>query len=165
LRLLYPFTQPFQPHTAPGAGIEKLREAGMTQLAQARMPTRRNEEFRFTDLAPLVTQTPVAADAAAAAAVDATPWTLEAADASRVVLVDGVFCADKSNLTGLAGVHAGMLSAEGGAAGEAASSALGLQSAKRGGVLAGLNAAMVGLYKLTHSLRAPGPVSTLEPQM
>lgn len=119
----------------------------MTQLASARMPTKRVEEFRFTDLAPLVTAKPVAADAAAAAAVDAAPWTLEAADASRVVLVDGVYCPDKSNLTGVAGagagageVRVGMLSE--GWASEAATSALGSQSAKRGGVFTGLNAAM-----------------------
>lgn len=66
-----------------------MREAGYTQLAQARMPTRRNEEFRFTDLAPLIAASPVAADPAAAAAVDAAAWTLQAADATRVVLIDG----------------------------------------------------------------------------
>ena len=115
----------------------------MTQLAQARMPTKRVEEYRFTDLAPLVTAKPVAADAAAADAIDATPWTLAAADSSRVVLVDGVYRADKSNLEGVSGsgVEVGMVS-EGAAAADNDNDALGAQTASRGGVFAGLNSVM-----------------------
>ena len=108
----------------------------MTQLAQARMPTRRIEEFRFTDLAPLVTATPVAADAAAAD-VDVSSWTLAAADTSRVVLIDGVYRADASDISGVDGVEVGMVSA-----GAAVPPALGAQTAARGGVLAGINAAI-----------------------
>ena len=55
-------------------------------------------------------------------------------------LAAGVFCADKSNLSGVGGdIQVGMLSA-----GAMSCAALGVQSARRGGVLAGLNAAMVG---------------------
>eukprot|EP00227_Mantoniella_beaufortii_P020361 CAMPEP_0197580608 /NCGR_PEP_ID=MMETSP1326-20131121/4355_1 /TAXON_ID=1155430 /ORGANISM="Genus nov. species nov., Strain RCC2288" /LENGTH=515 /DNA_ID=CAMNT_0043144391 /DNA_START=98 /DNA_END=1645 /DNA_ORIENTATION=+ len=126
---------------AVGAGVQALREQGMTQLAHARVPTSRVEEWRFTDLAPLATAQPVAADPAAAAAVDATPWTLSAADTSRIVLVDGVYCPEKSNLSGVkgGGIQVGMLSA---GVTPMAAGALGAQTAQRGGFLVSLNAVM-----------------------
>ena len=36
----------------------ELREQGMAMLSTARMPTSRQEQWRFTDLAPLVTVGP-----------------------------------------------------------------------------------------------------------
>ena len=85
-----------------GAGVDALRDAALARLAHARMPTSRVEEYRFTDLAPLVTASPVAADPAARDAVDdASAWTLSSADATRVVLVDGVFAPALSDLTGV----------------------------------------------------------------
>ena len=83
-----------------GAGLDALRPDAITSLAQARVPNSRVEDYRFTDLAALVTTKPVAADAAAGDAVDAAAWTLSAADATRVVLVDGVYKPDKSNVSG-----------------------------------------------------------------
>ena len=60
-------------------------------------------------------------DPAAAAGVDASAWTLEGAATTRVVLVDGVFCAALSDLSGVPGaVVAGAASA-----GAAPSDALG----------------------------------------
>ena len=122
---------------AVGEGVAGLREGALARLAAARMPTQRVEDYRFTDLAPLVTAAPAAADPAAAAGVDASAWTLEDADTTRVVLVDGVFCAALSDLSGVPGaVVAGAASA-----GAAPSDALGTVSALRGSVFVDLNAA------------------------
>ena len=85
---------------APASGVAALRDAALANLAHARMPTQRVEEYRFTDLAPLVTAKPSAAADPADADIDASAWTLKSADASRVVLVDGVFRADLSDLSG-----------------------------------------------------------------
>jgi|UniRef100_A0A7R9Y182 Fe-S cluster assembly protein SufD len=128
---------------AIGAGVESLRAGAVTQLARARMPTSRAEEFRFTDLAPLLTKQPTAADASKADDVDASAWTFEAANASRVVLVDGVFRADKSSIDAIAKGGA-KISVSAAAAGDAAPpAALGsMTSTGRGGVLASLNAVM-----------------------
>ena len=123
---------------AVGEGVAGLREGALARLAAARMPTQRVEDYRFTDLAPLVAAKPAAADPAAAAGVDASAWTLEDANTTRIVLVDGVFCAALSDLSGVPGaVVAGAASA-----GAAPSDALGAVSALRGGVFVDLNAAM-----------------------
>lgn len=122
---------------APASGVAALRDAALANLAHARMPTQRVEEYRFTDLAPLVTAKPSAAADPADADIDASAWTLKSADASRVVLVDGVFRADLSDLSGVgSAVRVGTLSS-----GEAAP-ALGTVSSQRGGVIADLNAVM-----------------------
>ena len=39
---------------AVGGGVQGLREGAVSRLATSRMPTQRVEEYRFTDLAPLV---------------------------------------------------------------------------------------------------------------
>ena len=39
---------------AVGEGVAGLREGALARLAAARMPTQRVEDYRFTDLAPLV---------------------------------------------------------------------------------------------------------------
>jgi len=123
---------------AVGEGVAGLREGALARLAHARMPTQRVEDYRFTDLAPLVATKPAAADPAAAAGVDASKWTLEDADTTRVVLVDGVFCEHLSNLSGIPkDVVAGVVSA-----GAKPSDALGAISAIRAGVFDDLNAVM-----------------------
>lgn len=123
---------------AVGEGVAGLREGALARLAAARMPTQRVEDYRFTDLAPLVGAQPAAADPAAAAGVDASAWTLEGAATTRVVLVDGVFCAALSDLSGVPGaVVAGAASA-----GAAPSDALGAVAGLRGGVFVDLNAAV-----------------------
>lgn len=123
---------------AVGEGVAGLREGALARLAHARMPTQRVEDYRFTDLAPLVAAKPAAADPAAAAGVDASKWTLEDADTTRVVLVDGVFCEHLSDLSGIPkDVVAGVVSA-----GAKPSDALGAVSAIRAGVFDDLNAVM-----------------------
>ena len=50
---------------ASGAGVEALRSRAIESLKRARVPNSRVEDYRFTDLAPLLTSKPVAADPAA----------------------------------------------------------------------------------------------------
>jgi Fe-S cluster assembly protein SufD len=77
------------------------------------MPTTRNEEYRFTDVSPLLQQglaPPTAADGAAAAAALAAGRPLQRAAAATVVLVDGVMHEQASSVDGLpAGVYIGGL--------------------------------------------------------
>jgi Fe-S cluster assembly protein SufD len=123
---------------AVGDGVAGLREGALARLAHARMPTQRVEDYRFTDLAPLVAAKPAAADPALAAGVDASKWTLEDASTTRVVLVDGVFCEHLSDLSGIPkDVECGVVSA-----GAKPSDALGAVSAIRAGVFDDLNAVM-----------------------
>lgn len=123
---------------AVGGGVQGLREGAVSRLATSRMPTQRVEEYRFTDLAPLVAAKPNASDPALAAAVDVSAWTLAEADKTRVVLVDGVFSESLSDLSGVAGgVAVGAVSG-----GAATPSTLGETSGKVGGVFVDLNAAI-----------------------
>ena len=147
-----------------GAGVDALRDAALARLAHARMPTSRVEEWRFTDLAPLVTASPVAADPAARDAVDdASAWTLSSADATRVVLVDGVFAPALSDLTGVPeAAVVGALSADPALADAAA---LGAVSDLRGGVIADLNAALasdVVIIDLPAGLELANPVHIVQ---
>lgn len=123
---------------ASGAGVEALRSRAIESLARARVPNSRVEDYRFTDLAPLLTSKPVAADPAAATRVDAAAWTLADADATRVVLVDGAYSPERSDVTGAgkAGVVVSTVSLG------ASSEVIGKVSAVRGaGVFAEINAA------------------------
>lgn len=125
---------------ASGAGVEALRSRAIESLKRARVPNSRVEDYRFTDLAPLLTSKPVAADPAAASSVDAAAWTLADADATRVVLVDGAFNADASNVTGANDVDGVVVSTV--SLGASSGFAIGEVSAVRGaGVFAEINAA------------------------
>lgn len=125
---------------ASGAGVEALRSRAIESLKRARVPNSRVEDYRFTDLAPLLTSKPVAADPAAASSVDAAAWTLAASDATRVVLVDGAFKADASNVAGANDVDGVVVSTV--SLGASSGFAIGEVSAVRGaGVFAEINAA------------------------
>jgi Fe-S cluster assembly protein SufD len=147
-----------------GAGVDALRDAALARLAHARMPTSRVEEYRFTDLAPLVTASPVAADPAARDAVDdASAWTLSSADATRVVLVDGVFAPALSDLTGVP--EAAVVDALSADPALADAAALGAVSDLRGGVIADLNAALasdVVIIDLPAGLELANPVHVVQ---
>ena len=124
---------------ASGAGVEALRSRAIESLARARVPNSRVEDYRFTDLVPLLVSKPVAADPAAATRVDAAAWTLADADATRVVLVDGSFKADLPNVAGAAGDDGVVVST---VSLGASSEVIGKVSAVRGaGVFAEINAA------------------------
>ena len=92
-----------------------LQSSCLSALATARMPTTRSEEYRFTDITPLLQQALVApASAVTAAAADVATAVaahpLSAAAAATVVVVDGVLDWKHSRLEGLpAGVYVGGL--------------------------------------------------------
>lgn len=119
-----------------------MREAARTQLSTTQMPTRKAEEWRFTDLSRMVSQTmtqPAGVsdeDACAAAARCA----LSEADASRVVIVDGLYSEALSDVSGLpsSGVYVGGLAD---APAELRGS-LGAMSQAKGGVFSTLNSAL-----------------------
>ena len=76
------------------------------------MPTSRNEEYRFTDVSPLLQQAlaPPAGAAAGAAAAAAAARPLKAAAAATVMVVDGLIDEQASSLEGLPkGVYVGGL--------------------------------------------------------
>ncbi|KAG1680407.1 hypothetical protein FOA52_015498 [Chlamydomonas sp. UWO 241] len=132
---------------APLAGVavppslSALNRSSLDALRTMRMPTTRNEDYRFTDLAMLM-----GADVAAAApgaAVDAAgiqALALEDAANTFAVVVDGVLRPELSHLSGVpAGVYVGPLSG----APAALAARLGELAASRGGPFATLNGASV----------------------
>ncbi|MGG6293456.1 Fe-S cluster assembly protein SufD [Leptolyngbya sp. AN02str] len=91
-------------------GLESLRSRALSLVIEQSFPTTRDEEWRFTDLSPLLdleltvpTDMSVSLDAIA-------PWILPEAESSRLVFVNGVYAADLSATTGLAGVTVAPLS-------------------------------------------------------
>lgn len=94
---------------APPRSLAALQASCLSALASTRMPTSRNEEYRFTDVAPVLALSLAAADGAgvdAAAAAAARP--LKKAAAATVVVVDGVMDEQRSSLGALpAGVYVG----------------------------------------------------------
>jgi len=102
------------------------------------MPTTRNELYRYTDLAPLLTSPVSAPPAPDAAALDSALAAAElpAACGTRVVIVDGRFDAERSNLSALpAAAFVGAASD----APPAVAALLGAQSRVRGSLFATLN--------------------------
>jgi Fe-S cluster assembly protein SufD len=86
-----------------GASIDRLREKALAAFAESGLPHRRIEEWKYTDLRTLMRDAaPLAKppEAAAIAAVRASE-PLPGVDLRRVVLVDGVFVPELSNLSGL----------------------------------------------------------------
>jgi Fe-S cluster assembly protein SufD len=89
----------------PGTGwVKGLRADAMRRLEAAGLPTRRVEAFKYTDLRERVKEAfgPVGTPSRVTAAdVDAALGGLADLDAARIVLVDGVFSAELSQLGGL----------------------------------------------------------------
>jgi hypothetical protein len=89
--------------------LASLSAASRQALHSLRVPTSRNEEYRYTDLAPLTRSNLSAAPAAAH--VDSSfvsDLALKGAEGSTVVLVNGAFRPDLSSISGLpAGVYIG----------------------------------------------------------
>jgi Fe-S cluster assembly protein SufD len=96
------------------AALAELRRAAIQRFAVLGFPTTRQEEWRFTNLAPLARATfqraagPAAPNAPPAAPlIDLAPWTFEAA--ARLVFVDGRFTPELSSFDGLRGLPPGSL--------------------------------------------------------
>ena len=124
----------------PTHSLAALRGASVAALATLRVPTTRNEEYRFTDVAPLTTATLAAADGDAA--VDAAlleSLRLPEAAGSTLVLVNGKLRPELSDASKLpSGAYVG------GAAGAPADvlRRLGELSNARGGPFAVINGAL-----------------------
>jgi Fe-S cluster assembly protein SufD len=89
-----------------GAAVKALREEAFRRFEENGLPHRRVEEWKYTDLRALLREArPIAAppDAAARARAAAVVAAAEAIDARRIVLVDGVFVPELSDLAGLEG--------------------------------------------------------------
>ncbi|MHB8474036.1 MAG: Fe-S cluster assembly protein SufD [Gammaproteobacteria bacterium] len=103
--------QTVPPLAAPSAGLIALRARCAAQLQSLALPTTRDEEWRFTDLTPLLRQTYSAAgDAPTITLAALEPWLLPEAAASRLVFVNGVYAPHLSARALPAGVHICLLS-------------------------------------------------------
>ncbi len=86
-----------------GAWILPLRKAAIARFAELGFPTTRWEEWRFTNVAPLV-KTEFELDGGAGATVspdDIKPYVFAEAGCPTIVFVDGRFSAELSALSGL----------------------------------------------------------------
>ncbi len=91
--------------------LKELRQAGIERFAEVGFPTTRQEEWRFTDIAPVVgTPFTLAYAPRTRASREAVEAVLGGPTAVRLVFVDGVFDAGLSSTSGLAsGVRLGSL--------------------------------------------------------
>jgi Fe-S cluster assembly protein SufD len=105
-------SQPQLP-ASPWACINTLRAEAVAQLDGQQMPTMRDEEWRFTDLAPLTRLSlgPVRS-ATPLLTADLAPFYLDDV-ATRLVFVDGIYAPQLSNLATGSGVVVTRLSAMG----------------------------------------------------
>ncbi len=89
----------------PGSGqVSELREAEFAEFARRGLPHRRVEEWKYTDLRALLREVaPLAAspDQAALARAAAAIATLDVRDACKLVLVDGAFAPQLSDVATL----------------------------------------------------------------
>jgi len=119
--------------------LAAMRTAALGQLKNNTMPNTKTEAYRFTDLLALVKTRLVAPSGSTD--VFQENYSLEMANKSRVVMVDGVYRADLSDLSGLpAGAYVAPLSALPAAA-VAQLPPLGKQSLEHGSLFAQLNSA------------------------
>lgn len=92
--------------------LQSLRTAAAQRFADVGFPTRHDEEFRFTNVAPIA-ETPfqrVTSEASALAADELAPFTYEGLSGSQIVFVNGHYRAELSRTGGLpAGVRVGTL--------------------------------------------------------
>jgi len=116
-----------------------VRAASWAALPSMRMPTTRNEEYRFTDITPIVKSTLVPADASVAVSrEEVSKWVPKDSAQSYVVIVNGVLRPELGDVSGVqGGIYVGPLS---GAPKEVAAH-VGKLSAERGGPFAMLSAA------------------------
>ena len=124
------------------AQLANVRSSCLSALATQRMPTTKNEEYRFTDLTPVLKSTvqvpSVASSDAIASAVGAR--SMKETLAATVVVVDGVINSANTRINDTPkGVYVGSLTD---APSDIVNFALGAQSRSRGGPFATLNGAL-----------------------
>lgn len=89
--------------------VAALRSACQPVLSSLRMPSTRNEEYRYTDISPLLAASLTMAPAdAAVSAQQLEELAVPEAAGSRVVLVNGAFRPELSDLSAVAGGAAGL---------------------------------------------------------
>eukprot|EP00898_Chlorokybus_atmophyticus_P009115 jgi/Chlat1/9204/Chrsp97S00714 len=81
-------------------------DAPSASLSKATLLCSKDEAYRFTDVSGLLSErmlpTPAAADTlACSSSIDFSRFSLPAADTTRLVVVDGVFVREQSNVTGV----------------------------------------------------------------
>lgn len=92
------------------AWLQPLRRAAIARLKDLGFPTAHDEDWRFTNLSPVVTTAFQPATAATVDAAALAPLTLDGCDCTRLVFVNGRFALESSTLSVLpAGVRAGSL--------------------------------------------------------
>lgn len=90
--------------------LESIREAAAAWVKQQRMPTKRDEEWRFTDLSPLSAIDFTLATSTEPLAGTVESFTLEETVSSRLVFVNGRYSPDLSTVSNLPdGVFVGNL--------------------------------------------------------
>ncbi|KAG2445647.1 hypothetical protein HXX76_000257 [Chlamydomonas incerta] len=125
---------------ATPSSLATLREQSRSALATLRMPSTRNEDYRYTDITPLLrTNVQLAAAGAAVPAELLAAHELPGA-AARLVVVDGVLRPELS--TGLSGLPAGTYVGPLAGAPDAVKQKLGSLSNSRGGPFAVLNGSL-----------------------
>ncbi len=102
--------------TLPGTGaVAALRQEAFGHFEQAGLPSRRVEDWKYTDLRALMRVAPplaAAPDAAAKARAAGAGASLAGLEARRIVFVDGTFLADHSDLDNLeSGLSIGSMAA------------------------------------------------------
>src|SRR5688572_21454164 len=95
------------------AWLARARQAAMARFVETGFPTLQDEDWRFTNLAP-ITRLPLAPVGSAPDAVPGRPAVLEegllhGGRASRLVFVDGFFRADLSSVLEESGIVAASL--------------------------------------------------------
>ncbi|AFY79656.1 FeS assembly protein SufD [Pleurocapsa sp. PCC 7327] len=81
--------------------IEELRRQAVSQVLESRIPSKRDEEWRFTDLSDLLQISFQVAEKATVAAGDLERLTLPEAKQSRIVFVNGFYSPELSDVSGL----------------------------------------------------------------
>jgi Fe-S cluster assembly protein SufD len=91
--------------------LRELRHTSASQVSQSRLPGKRDEEWRFTDLSALIQQPFQTAQATQITPEAAQPFFLPETTHSRLVFVNGVYNPELSDVSSLpAGVYVGNLS-------------------------------------------------------
>ncbi|MFM7576634.1 MAG: Fe-S cluster assembly protein SufD, partial [Microcystaceae cyanobacterium] len=90
--------------------LKALRQKASQHLQNLPLPTKRDEEWLFTDLSDLVTVDFEAANLIALEKPVLEPFILEEATQTRLTFVNGIYAAELSDLTGLPdGIYVGNL--------------------------------------------------------
>ena len=90
-------------HATALAWLRELRESGIASFAALGFPTTRNEDWKYTNVDPIATQTFVHAngEAKTVSAGEIVARSMIEADAPRLVFVNGIFASEFSQVAGL----------------------------------------------------------------